>query len=379
MRPRLIAAALWLAAALPAFAAPAGAPAPALDQAVVALCDKRIALLGELPSHGEARGFAGKAVVARALVERCGFDAVLFESGIYEFVALEPAFAQHKATARQLDDAIGKLWWASELSGFRAWLLTQGNKGSLRVGGIDDQVSATSTLSREGLPALVAKYVPDADARGCLATVGRHLAWSYDDKHAFDDAAKRALGRCAGTAAGSAVSAPGDDGHLLANFDALMLRDIGAMAAVDRDAAMQRNLLWHLRRLPADSKVVVWTANVHAAKRSGGLQAKPMGAWLAESHGDALGSLAFTALAGRSSLAGREPKDLPKLGPDSLEAKLLGPGRDEAFAAAPALRDLGMLESRLYGTPDRREWATSFDGVVVYRTEKPASFSPPKP
>ena len=60
-----------------AFAAPAASAASATDQAVDLLCDKRIALLGELPSHGEARAFAGKAAVARALVERCGFDAVL--------------------------------------------------------------------------------------------------------------------------------------------------------------------------------------------------------------------------------------------------------------------------------------------------------------
>jgi len=352
------------------------AGSPALDQAVATLCDKRIALLGELPSHGEARGFAGKAAVAKALVERCGFDAVLFEGSVYEFVELEPAFAQHKATQQQLDNAIGRFWWATGISAWRAWLLREANAGRLRLGGVDDQVNASSELSRRRLPDLVAKYLPETDRKVCVASVRRHLEWSYDDKHEFDDTEKRALGRCTGTAAGNAVSAPGDDGHLLANFDSLVLRTIEAMAAIDRDASMQRNVLWYLRRLPPDSKVIVWAANVHTAKRSGGLTAKPMGAWLAESHGDAVGSVAFTALAGTSSRAGGKPQALPALPPDSLESRVLGTGRDEAFVAAPALRDLGTISSRLFGKPVENEWATRFDGVVVYRTEKPPTFKP---
>jgi erythromycin esterase-like protein len=343
----------------------------AVDQAVAAVCNKRVVLLGELPSHGEVRAFVGKAAAVKALVARCGFDAVLFEAPLYEFVALEPAFAQHKVTAQQLDDAIGKFWWATELSDWRSWLLQSANEGRLRVGGIDDQVSATSVLTRAQLPGLVARYVPTAERKDCLATVKRQLDWSYDDKHPFNDAEKRALGRCSGTAAGIAVEASGDDGLLLTNFDGLVQRQTNAMSSIDRDAAMQRNLLWHLRRLPPGSKVVVWTANVHAAKRSGGLSAKPMGAWLAESSGDELGSIAFTALDGQSSRAGGKVETLPKLTAGSLEAKALAGGRDEAWVPAPVLRDFGESESRLYGEPAKNEWATRFDGVVVYRTEKP--------
>jgi len=349
---------------------------PALDQAVATLCDKRVALLGELPSHGEARAFAGKASVAKALVERCGFDAVLFEAPLYEFVALEPAFKAHKASTAQLDDAIGGFWAAKELADWRAWLLRSANQGRLRIGGIDDQVSASSTLTRASLPSLVAKYLPESDRAACVATVRRNLEWTYDEQHDFDDREKRALGRCSGTAAAASVDAPGDDGLLLANFDGMVQRQIGATSAIERDAAMQRNVLWYLRRLPPEAKVVVWTANVHAAKRSGGLQWKPMGAWLAESSGDSVGSVAFTALGGQSARAGGKAQALAPLGPESLEAKLLGGGREEAFAAAPALRDLGVIESRLYGTPSKDEWATRFDGVVVYRTEKAPTVAP---
>jgi erythromycin esterase-like protein len=362
-----------LVALVPARGSAAGL-SPALEQAVATVCDKRVALLGELPSHGEARGFAGKAAVAKALVERCGYDAVLFEAPMYEFVALEPSFAKHEATAAQLDDAIGKFWWAAEVKDWRAWLLREANAGRLHVGGIDDQVSNTSTLTRERLPALVARYLPEEDRAACLATVQRQLDWSYDDKQDFDAAEKGRLGRCVGNAASSAAGAAGDDGHLLANFDSLVSRTIEAPGAIDRDAAMPRNVLWQLQRLPPGAKVVVWTANVHSAKRSGGLAAKPMGAWLAESLGDALGSVAFTALDGSSSMAGHKTVVLPALAPGSLESKALATGSDEAFVAAPALRDLGTIQSRLFGKPAENEWATRFDGVVVYRSETPATF-----
>jgi erythromycin esterase-like protein len=358
---------------------PGAFAASATDQSVELLCRKRVALLGELPSHGEARAFAGKAAIARALVQRCGYDAVLFEAPVYGFVALERAFAKGKAGAKQLDDAIGNFWRASELAEWRAWLLREGNAGRVKLGGIDDQVSNTSTWAQSQLPALVAAHVPADDRTACESAVRRHLLWTYDDEHDFDDVAKRLLGRCSGAAAAGSVDAPGDTGFLLANFDSTVKRQIEAMGAIERDAVMQRNLMWHLRRLPEGSKVVVWTANVHAAKRSGDLDWKPTGAWLAESLGDELGVVAFTALGGRSSMAGQPEKELPALGDASLEAKALAGGRDEAFVPAAKLREYGTVPSRLFGKIVTNEWATRFDAVVVYRKENAPTLSAPKP
>ena len=87
-----------------------------------------------------------------------------------------------------------------------------------------------------------------------------------------------------------------------------------------------------------------------------------------------MASIGFSALAGKSSRAGGKVQALPPLPADSLEAKALAGDRDEAFVAAPALRDFGTITSRLYGAPASNEWATRFDGVVVYRTEKPPVF-----
>ena len=52
----------------------------AAARVAAAVCSKRIVLLGELPEHGEARGFGVKARVVQRLVASCGFRAVLFEA-----------------------------------------------------------------------------------------------------------------------------------------------------------------------------------------------------------------------------------------------------------------------------------------------------------
>lgn len=350
------------------------AVATPVEQAVAVLCNKRIALLGELPSHGEARAFAAKAAIARALVERCGFTGVLFEAPVYDFVGLEPAWNSGSATRARFDDALGDFWWARELAGFRAWLFEEARLGRVRVGGLDDQVSATSTHARKVLPGMVASRLGGAEAQACRQVVARQIEWSYDDAHPFDDAERRVLGRCAGSAAAAATSGPSDEAALLANFDRLVLRTIGAKAAEDCDASMHRNLQWYLRRWPVTGKVVVWTATVHAARRADDLSAKPLGAWLADTHGDEVASIGFSALSGASSMAGRPAKPLPALGSDSLEAHALGPVLAEAFLGLQSLRALGPVESRLYGRPLKAGWGDRFDGVIVYGEELPASF-----
>jgi erythromycin esterase-like protein len=47
----------------------------AATRVAAAVCSKRIAVLGELPEHGEGRGFNIKARVIQQLVEHCGFHS----------------------------------------------------------------------------------------------------------------------------------------------------------------------------------------------------------------------------------------------------------------------------------------------------------------
>ena len=126
----------------------------AAARVAAAVCSKRVVLLGELPSHGEARGFGVKARVVERLVADCGFRAVLFEAGSYDFIGLEATIAGASraaaGTARPdsleiaLARAIGGLWWTRELAGWRRWLALEAAAGRVTVGGLDDQTGATA-------------------------------------------------------------------------------------------------------------------------------------------------------------------------------------------------------------------------------------------
>ena len=77
----------------------------AAARVAAAVCSKRVVVLGELPEHGEARGFAVKARIVERLVARCGFRAVLFEAGSYDFFGFERAIAATPRNSRAAADA----------------------------------------------------------------------------------------------------------------------------------------------------------------------------------------------------------------------------------------------------------------------------------
>src|SRR6186997_3508966 len=83
-------------------------PSSIVDGVVSAMCQKHVVLLGEQPSHGEALGFDAKSKIVDGLISRCGFTAVMFEMGVYDFVGFERALQSRAATQEQLDNAIGR-------------------------------------------------------------------------------------------------------------------------------------------------------------------------------------------------------------------------------------------------------------------------------
>lgn len=374
---------LRLAATICLLLAPAAAIAqqPDIESVVAnvadAVCDKRIVLLGELPSHGEARAFEAKAGIVRRLVERCGFDAVLFEAPIYDFIGFAEDGAQYERLAAQLDRAIGRFWLTRELADWRAWLFSRATEGGLVVGGVDDQVSVTSDYARATLPSLVAAASPRERAAACEETVARHL-WRYDAATLFDEAEQARLQRCARQAADAAAPADGSRRTsrqvMLENLANYMDRQVRVSGAPDRDAAMFPNTTWHLERLPAGSRVVIWTATVHASRARGSLPSQPLGAWLVGSFGAEVAAVGFTALGGSSSMAGQPPKPLAEAPAGSLEARALEGGAPFAFLTAADLRRIGSAPSRLFGRLAEADWSALFDAVVVIREEVPPTF-----
>ena len=345
-----------------------------------AVCGKQVVILGELPSHGEARAFQAKAEIVQRLIDRCGFDALLFEAPIYDFVGFQEGIEQQMATAPELDRAIGRFWWTRELSNWRQWLFREATRGRLVLGGLDDQVSVTSDYARATLPGLVAASSPPQVASECEKAVARHLYWRYDAEKPFDEPEKIRLQQCAREAANAFMRTEGNRGTprqaMLESFAGYVDRQRDDKAPRDRDEAMYRNALWYIGRMPAASKVIIWTATVHAVRKQGGLPQQPLGARFAAQWKGGVAAVGFTAYAGRSSMAGQPSKPLPEAPPGSLEARATDGNVQWTFLNASALRSIGIAPSRLLGSFTTADWSAYFDGVVVIREEVAPVFDP---
>jgi erythromycin esterase-like protein len=348
-----------------------------VDGVVSAVCQKQIVLLGELPTHGEAHTFDAKSKIADRLIEQCGFAAILFEAPIYDFIGLERAVEARAAAPEQLDNAIGRFWWTRELTPWRRTLFEAAMRQRVVVGGLDDQVSITSHYARAALPRLVAAASPGSAATECRDTVSRHVGWTYDARNPFDEREQLRLQQCARSAADAAGA-----GRSLDASDRVMLESFARYAdrqrqgvTSSRDDSMYRNLTWYLERLPANSRVVVWTATVHAARQRGSLPDVPLGARVVERWGDRVGTVGFTAYAGYTSRAGRPASPISDAPPESLEATATS-GSAWALLDSGKLRAIGRVSSRLFGTFVSETWSDYFDTVVVIRHEVAPTFDP---
>ena len=352
-----------------------GTPQPIVDGVVNAVCQKQIVLLGELPTHGEAHTFDAKSRITDRLFAQCGFTGILFEAAIYDFIRLERAAGTGTASPEQLDNAIGRFWWTRELLPWRRALFEAATRRGVVVGGLDDQVSITSHYAKTALPRLIVSS--ESTATECRQTVSRNLGWTYDAKNPFDEREQLRLQQCARSAA--------DAGAANRSFDAadrVMLESFARYAdrqrpgvTAGRDESMFRNLVWYLGRLPANSRVVIWTATVHAARRRGSLSEVPLGARVVERWGDRVGVVGFTAYAGFTSRAGRPESPISEAPPDSLEAKATS---EAAWALLDSvkLRAMGRVPSRLLGKLVSETWSDYFDAVVVIRQEIAPTFDP---
>jgi erythromycin esterase-like protein len=348
-----------------------------VDGVVKAVCQKQIVLLGEPPTHGEALAFDTKSKIANQLIAQCGFTAILFEAPIYDFLGLERAIDARGATPGQLDNAIGRFWWTRELAPWRRTLFEAATRKRIVVGGLDDQVSITSHYAQEALPRLIAAASSESTATECRQTVIRNLGYTYDASHPFDEREQLKLQQCAESAAEAAPlnrSLDAADRVMLASFAKYAARQrLGASPS--RDESMYRNLAWYLEQLPANSRVVVWTATVHAARERGALGDVPLGARVVERFGDRVGSVGFTAYGGYTSRAGAHASPIADAPPESLETTAT---RESAWALLDSgkLRAIGRVSSRLLGRFVSDTWSDYFDAVVVIRQEVAPTFDP---
>ncbi len=338
-------------------------------------------MLGEEGHHGGGRTIEAKIVVIQRLVERCGFDAVYFESGVYEFVDLGRRLAAGTSAPEQVGDAIGGIWnRSSEIDPLVDYLHVQASAGRIRLGGLDAQLpAATSGFEKDGLVHDLLQGLQPSRRSACADSLARHTNWRYDDEHPFDTAERDRLIACLRDAVSTTPSPSARRAMAQAALAALMNQGAG----VDpnwRERHMAELFRWHQRQSPRPPRVVIWTANVHAARTLEPLERplRPFAADLAAEYGDQLATIAFTSLSGTYGRGVATP--IPQPAPESLEVQSIARGDEPLrYLGRLALARLGVIEASLfsYGKADRADWSQLFDGVVVLREEKPQTLVRP--
>src|SRR5262245_7204849 len=107
------------------------ANAEALRRVVTDACKANVVFLGEPAHHGSAKAVEFKSAVAEALVEKCGFSAIVFESSFYESLYVNRLVSAGKPVDATMQlNVIGELWTATqEFQSFDNFLFEKTSRG----------------------------------------------------------------------------------------------------------------------------------------------------------------------------------------------------------------------------------------------------------
>lgn len=394
IRARRLVATMLSALLLVAFAGAAGAAEPMMfdrresieiDRLVRDVCRRDIVLLGEDANHGGGRTLEIKTEIVKRLAARCGFGAVIFESQFYDLLAHARAVDAGTATAGDLADAIGPLWSrAQEVQPLIAFLHAETMAGRLRVAGMDPQVGGiTGHYARRELGGALAAALDGEHGVACRAEIDRHNGWLYDDAQPFDDAAQRRLRACSDAIRAAVASRGIDPASDIAAMAGAYARYLDMALGGDgnmRDLGMFEALQWHRARWPKGTKIVVWCATVHAAKRLDGVapEMRPLGAHVHAAYGDRVAAIGFSARSGTFGNPGASgaPNALTPADPHALESVVLGEGdAGLRYIDRKRLRKLGTIAARPinYRKVHAAPWVEMLDGIMVLREERAAT------
>lgn len=341
-------------------------------------CKHHVVLLGE-NSHGDGRTISIRAKLIPELVRRCGFNALAFEASFYDFTELADSTAHDARYDRsKFLSAVGLLWARdAEFAPLADWVARQTPR-TLRLGGIDIQIGAAGAFySLEVMPTAISNAIPPSDRETCRATMIGFINMSVDRTSTEGE-----VDRCLSLALRKLAGRKSADAAKLRAL-ALAFRKTAKWAAMKpdqmiaaRDVAMADKLQAFRRQLGPRAKVLVWTANGHAAL-GGYTVGKPLGQITRARIGSALFSVGFSSAAGDFRWSKSETRRVPTAAPGSLEQTILR-GRSAAFADKGELKRLGPLAGTAldWHKPMTAKWSELFDAIYVIDREEPTTLLP---
>lgn len=388
----LIAGLLLIAGAPSAAVPPTSEAAPEAwpDRVVLArvvrdICPKRVAMLGEA-THGDGATVAFKVALIRELVDKCHFNAVFFEASHYDFLEFSRRLQVGEPTSPDMiASAAGGLWkFDREFLPLMPFLYAEARAGRVALGGIDDQLgSAGNFYSLDTMPEELTSYLAEPRRAACRELLRKRIYYQFPHYGAAD---RQQVSQCVSeieTALAGAKEPAGKPAlhkEMLAGIKRLLSRDLAENIPniSGRDRSMYLNFRWLARRLPPNSKIIVWTATFHAAKDATADpdigMARNLGSYIHKSYGRQAFALGFSALAGSYRYSRKEPaRPLPPAPPGSLESVALANSDATAtYLDARRLHLIGMVPGRpLQANYTTAVWDRVLDGVVVFRQQRP--------
>jgi erythromycin esterase-like protein len=368
------------------------------DAVVHDLCGKRVALLGESPLHGLGRTLEFKVTLVRRLVDECHYSAFFNESGTYDFLNIQKKLESgRQITQPMLAAAIGGLWAVREVEPMIPFLVEKANAGAVFLGGLDDQLQSGTYAQRE-MPADLVQYLQGDVRKDCLHTLERHTLWQYTSDSPYGPKDKALILGCVDRIEAAASASRSAD----TTYDLAMLRSLRHSVAADfapdipgvdpkiqgfndRDRSMYRNFQWLMSRLPADSKVIVWAATVHAAKDLSGIPGEQamvsLGSYIHREFNTRAFALGCSAYSGTYIVfPARQTVRQWSVAPEtSLEGQAFAAGSSDArYLNSAQLRKFGPIAARPLSSDFRTaRWDEVLDGIVILRDERPPKFSRP--
>lgn len=380
-------------------ASPETSSSAAMDQVVKDACGKEVVLLGEPPVHGFGKVLDFKADLSRRLINQCHFNGFFIESGIYDFLNIQKTHQSGaRVTAEMIRPAIGGIWANQETERLIPELVRGAESGTLTLGGLDDQLARGTYAQHRMVDDLVLYISGDSrDHYTCRSALERHTLWQYSNDSPYSPADKTRLIDCLKKIESAASKHHTYDAkcdrEMAVNLKRFLARDFPKPAANgisedlqsanDRDRSMYENFKWLMSRMPAHSKVIVWTATVHAAKDlaqvPGDEKRASTGSFIHRHLGNKAFALGFSEYSGSYAFGSRPALRLTLAPENSLEASAFaGNEATIRYFDSNELGKFGRVAARPLGIDFTvANWDEVFDGIIVFREEHPPTVSRP--